>query len=140
MSRRVYIHHAPALDGRRRAVVIGACAFVAVIVLAVQARLTFSEYTIAQAREEFVSLSEGVRTGATEVAPTSEDIAEVKDAVEQTRDAFTQQFELQTQLNAAAAAAAEGLAAGETEIAPSSETPTVPATEQPSQPETSTTP
>lgn len=109
MTRRVYIHQTPVLDGRRRAAIIGSCIFAVIAVLAIQARLTFSEHALAQARDELGTFSQGVEAGVIELAPAAENVAEVKDAVSQAKDAFTQQLELQNQLNAAAAAAANEL-------------------------------
>ncbi len=109
MSRRVYIHQAPGLHGRHKALVIGACALAVVLTVAVQAQLTFSQRAIAQAREEFSTLGEGMQTGMQELAPEQATIDEVKAAVVETQQSFAREIEIQKTLDAAAAAAAAKL-------------------------------
>ena len=128
MSKRVYIHPAPGLAGRRKIVAIGAGVLFLVGILAVQLRLTFSERVVAKARDEFSNFGATLTEGFAEAAPEPSRIDAMKDAIADIAAGLSAQVEAEATLDEAAAQAAAQL-----EIAPNdAAAPTEPTPEQPS--------
>lgn len=113
MPRRIYLHPSPELNGRRKALIAGVVALVALVAVGIQLRLTFSEAAIDKARNEISIFSQSVADGAAQVKPSDETVAEVKDSVAGAAASIKAGLETQEALSSAAATAAASVNSGQ---------------------------
>lgn len=109
MGKRVYIHPAQGMEGRRKMTMVGAGALLVLGILGIQLRLTFSERAIAKAQQEFDVFGQNVADGLEQAKPESQKVEAVKDTLGTFSDGIRAQVEAGIKLDAAVQEAAARL-------------------------------